>query len=264
MNRVIRSIRGIIALIVAGLALMPATTQAIEGLRISVVQSNAVLSWPSQTNETFIVQWRSAFDANHPWLALSTNHPAAAGTNWTVFTHTNQIPGNTNITTMGGGGGSGGSPPMVMATATASAAADAKAKAEKIKKTELPPMPWDQSTWTTSKKDGPVQPFDGPVVDPNAPTSEGFYRVVRTGVSLWAPDLAAVVTSKRNVRIEVGHTNGELSFLTVLLNERASDAVGMITKPFTDPVAEIDSLRLTNGLHSLRVQAYFANAVSTS
>lgn len=239
------------------------TTYAIEGLRISVVQSNAVLSWPSQTNETFIVQWRAGFETNCPWVTLSTNHLAATNTNWTVFTHTNQIPGNTNITTMGVGG-SGGPPPMMLSSSTSASTTDAaKPKKEKIKQTELPPMPWDPSSWTsstTAQRSGGVQPMESGSGEgsTNSTTSCGFYRVVRTGVSLWAPDLAGVASGKRNVRVEVGHTNGELNFLTVLLNGGASDAAGMIAKPFIDPVAEIDTLRLTNGLHSLQVQAFLA------
>ncbi len=53
-------------LLAFALVFIAAETRAIEGLRISVVQSNVVLAWPSRTNETFIVQWRAAFDTNTP------------------------------------------------------------------------------------------------------------------------------------------------------------------------------------------------------
>ena len=53
MKRIIGAGWGMAAAVL-GLALSAMTTHAIEGLRISVVQSNVVLGWPSQTNETFI------------------------------------------------------------------------------------------------------------------------------------------------------------------------------------------------------------------
>ncbi len=36
---------------------------AIEGLKLSLQNSNVVLRWPSVTGETFIVQYRSALEA---------------------------------------------------------------------------------------------------------------------------------------------------------------------------------------------------------
>ena len=218
-------------LLAFALAFIAAETRAIEGLRISVVQSNVVLGWPSRTNETFIVQWRAAFDTNTPWTTLATNHLAANDTNWTVFTHTNQIPGNTNLTTMGGGGGgSGCPPPMMMATATPTASSpDAdKVNKEKLKKNDLPPVPWDPASWTTAKtpkKNGPIQAFDEPVGDPNAPTSQGFYRVVRTGLSIFGITNGSVLTQSVELPIEVGLIDfGDLA--SVVLGETNGHSLG--------------------------------------
>ncbi len=235
------------------------STHAIEGLRISVVQSNVVLGWPSQTNENFIVQWRAAFDTNTPWTTLATNHLAATDTNWTVFTHTNQIPGNTNISTMGGGGGSGGPPPMMMATTTPTASSpDAdKVNKEKLKKNDLPPVPWDPASWTTAKtpkKDVTVQPFDEPVGDPNAATSQGFYRVVRTGVHLLRlADLNGDPTLPQ-FSLELGFAHGELGAIDLVNEGGVVPGTAHFAPPFTNLLFSVNTLRLTNGVHPL--QAY--------
>ena len=236
---------------------MSLSTHAIEGLRISIVQSNVVLDWPSRTNETFIVQWRAAFETNCPWVTLTTNHLAATDTNWTVFTHTNQIPGNTNITTMGGGGGgSGGPPPMMMSSSTG---ADAeKAREEKIKNKELPPVPWDPASWTTAKapkKNGPIQTFDEPVGDPNAATSCGFYRVVRTGVQLIRlADLNGNPTLPQ-FTLELGFAHGQLGAIDLVNEGGAVPGTAHYAPPFTNLLFTVNTLSLTNGTHPLQANS---------
>ncbi|MGI8965809.1 MAG: hypothetical protein ACR2H1_06935, partial [Limisphaerales bacterium] len=106
---------------------------AIEGLKISLQSSNVVLSWPSMTNETFIVQFRSAFGTNTPWQMLTNNLPADPNTNVTVFYHSNQVSDAFSS--------SSGGPPSP---------SDSNAGKEKEpKKVEWPPVPWDESTWLT-------------------------------------------------------------------------------------------------------------------
>ncbi|MGI8965914.1 MAG: hypothetical protein ACR2H1_07485, partial [Limisphaerales bacterium] len=115
-------------------AIPPRHCFAIEGLKISLQSSNVVLSWPSLETETFIVQFRLAFGTNTPWQMLTNNLPADPGTNLTVFVHSNQVSG----AFMSGGGG-GSSP------------SDSNGKEEKYpKKDEMPPVPWDPSTWPTN------------------------------------------------------------------------------------------------------------------
>ena len=66
---------------------------AIEGLKVSVQSTNAVLSWPSTNIETYIVQYRSNLNVASSWLTLTDNFSAATGTNTTRFAHS---PGVTN------------------------------------------------------------------------------------------------------------------------------------------------------------------------
>jgi hypothetical protein len=71
---------------------------AIEGLKISIRSTNAVLSWPSTNLETYIVQYRSNLTAASPWLTLTDNLHAASNTNLTVYLHSNGVSrvGGTN------------------------------------------------------------------------------------------------------------------------------------------------------------------------
>ena len=64
---------------------------AIEDLKISVVSSNVVLSWPSAETESYIVQYRQSLKDTNGWQTLATSWPADSGTNLTCFIHTNAV-----------------------------------------------------------------------------------------------------------------------------------------------------------------------------
>lgn len=81
-------------------------TFGIEKLKVSLLSSNAVLSWPSTNYETYIVQYRSNMNAAASWLTLTDSFPAAASSNLTFFIHSNIViyPPNGSGGTNGGGG----------------------------------------------------------------------------------------------------------------------------------------------------------------
>jgi hypothetical protein len=64
---------------------------AIENLRLSLQGSNVVLSWPSLTNQAFYIQYVPNLNPGTPWTTLAANYPAAQGTNWTSFVHSNIV-----------------------------------------------------------------------------------------------------------------------------------------------------------------------------
>lgn len=66
-------------------------TFAIERLQISIQSSNVVLSWPSATNETYLIQYRPTLDTSSSWTTLTDYYPAAIGTNVTFFVHSNIV-----------------------------------------------------------------------------------------------------------------------------------------------------------------------------
>jgi hypothetical protein len=81
---------------------------AIEGIQLSVQSSNVALSWPSATNETYIVQSLQALATTDTWTTLTDLFPAAANTNLTVFTVSNGVQPTIWTTNMSGGGTNSG------------------------------------------------------------------------------------------------------------------------------------------------------------
>lgn len=71
----------------------------IDGLTISVHETNVVLSWPSSGTENYLIQYRSTLSTNSTWITLTNNLPAAIGTNRTTFLIFGVIPPLTLATT---------------------------------------------------------------------------------------------------------------------------------------------------------------------
>jgi len=74
-----KTINGIIGALILLASSIPAF--AIDGLQISVPATNAVLSWPSLTNETYVIEYRETLSTNESWTTLDGDLMAAAGTN---------------------------------------------------------------------------------------------------------------------------------------------------------------------------------------
>lgn len=218
-------------------------SHAIENLRISVQASNVVLSWPSLTNENFIVEYRELLTTNTPWTSLASNYPAKAGTNWTTFTHSNSVvypPPDTN----GGGGGSFGGPPGF------NSATAANADEEKLSLEDLLPYPWNpryqqiqssalMSAQTLNAEGG----GESESVTSYTPRSMGFYRVVRTGISLWG--ISNGMTLAGNVRqpIEIGITATPVLASIYVSGDttQALTVAGMELSGF-DPTGRLDNI----------------------
>lgn len=82
-------------------------TFSVPGLRIAVDCSDIVLSWPSTTGQTFLVEFRSTLDSATTWTELTNHYPASIGTN-TTFIHPERVPCSTSSFAGGGGESSGG------------------------------------------------------------------------------------------------------------------------------------------------------------
>jgi len=81
---------------------------AIEGIHLSVQSSNVLLSWPSATNESYIVQHMGTLQATDTWLTLTDEFPAALNTSLTVFIESNAVSPPVWITNGSGGGTNSG------------------------------------------------------------------------------------------------------------------------------------------------------------
>lgn len=97
-----KTINGIIVALILLASSIPAF--AIDGLQISVPSTNAVLSWPSLTNEIYVVEYRETLGTTDMWTTLDGDLVATAATNITTFTDPNTI----NYGTLGSGGGTNG------------------------------------------------------------------------------------------------------------------------------------------------------------
>lgn len=109
-------------LFLLGVALQTLTMHlmAIEGLKLTVQSSNAVVSWPSRDGETYIIQHRSTLHTNTPWVTLTNGLAAALNTNWTSFVHTGAV---TSPPPCPGNGGPSGGPPSPGGASGSSASA---------------------------------------------------------------------------------------------------------------------------------------------
>lgn len=186
---------------------------AIEDLHLSVVgQTNVLLSWPSVTTETYIIQYRPSWDDTTPWTSLETVFPANQTSNRTVYVHTNIVQ---TPTPLNSGGGGGAPPPLFSAitgtTTPTPQAKESKIKDKKPKKGELPPVPWDPQfvTQAPSVPVGFASSFAALTPAQGGPDL-GFYRVVRTGVSLIVTN-GQTLSGAVQIPIEQGLPEGTLS-----------------------------------------------------
>ena len=189
---------------------------AIEQLRIALQDTNVVLSWPSVTNETYLIQHRATLDPADPWQTLAIVYPAKQNTNWTVFTHTNQVQmpaqqGGTN------GGGGGPPPPMSLLSGGEGSDSGFTTSGRRVivpppppPLPTLPPLPWEASTVTQRSASGSFSSLNGEnggsanAESTGPAVGQGFYRVVRTGPHFWGITNGMVISGKLTMPIEIG------------------------------------------------------------
>lgn len=246
--------------------------QGIENLRISVAGSNAILSWPSLTNETYIVQYRETLSTNTPWTNLALKHLAKAGTNWTTFTHSNIVafppPCGTNS------GGSLDGPPGFDAASLAGGDDPTQETAAPLSLDDLLPYPWNpryQATGATSfnrngatiaDAENGAEELSSPC--PYATNSIGFYRVVRTGVHVIGLTNGMVLSGQVVLPIEIGSTNGDLESVLLTANGAAFAGAQLLAPPFPKPYLYfvIDTLTLSNSSYDVEVTATVSTATN--
>jgi hypothetical protein len=165
---------------VAVLAVMTHVFADVPGTKISVVGSNAIVSWPSRTGETFVVLYRATLHTNTPWSTLAAHRVAAVNTNWTSFTHTNGVlypapcPGNTNGTAEG---------PPAPGGASLLSSEVGQRELYTWEREDRPPFPWDPEFTKGSSyllAASSMQASLSSLESECEPPTLGFYRVFRT------------------------------------------------------------------------------------
>ncbi|MCF7669906.1 MAG: hypothetical protein K9N48_09055 [Verrucomicrobia bacterium] len=221
---------------------------AIEDLKLQIQGTNAVLSWPSMENETFIVRYRARLDEAHPWTVLTNDYPAAPGTNRTMFSHVGVV----EYPVGGWGGGGGGNPPPPEGASTDQDDSDAV----KVEWPSFPPLPWD-SRWVRDpgeRTDGALTEDGGGEVPLGA---IGFYQVVRHGMHFIGLTNGMQLSGVVGLPVEVGHPEGELLYVTIMIDDYGTEAAAMLQPPFPTPFLyfTLDTTLLSNGVHSIQAEA---------
>lgn len=254
------------------LLLAPAVhTFAIEELKLSVQCSNVVLSWPSASNETYIVQYRPTLNAGVPWQTLTSSLPVRVGTNLTFYIHSNIVAypncgGGGSFAAMGGDAGgddslnmdSEPSVPMAMREDGTSAA---------VPLVLYPPgfdlsgfVIFDPVTAEWVKGSGyrislisfdDPQPQEGETDYDPPPPDTGFYRVVRNGVHLFGITNGMTLSGVVTIPVEVGTEVGNLVALSVRENGSPAGNSPAIA-PFEFPLhVVLDTTAMSNGVHQI-------------
>jgi hypothetical protein len=262
----------------------PQQAFAIEGLQISVQSTNTVLSWPSDPSETYIVQYRNMLNATDSWATLADFYPAFAGTNQTMFVHSNQLSFSANISESSGEISLLSSsaamqmqsfPPVPLAMPT-----DGSGAAVPV---SLYPPGFDLSGFTVfdpisgesvsgadyanslvqpsilsldvpQPSDGP-QPNGGGSGNSPAPTT-GFYRVVRDGAHLFGITNGMTLSGVVTIPVEVANGSGSLANISLIENDSPVPGSSSKAPPFSSPLQlTIDTRQMANGTHQVSASA---------
>jgi len=279
--------RGVL-LMFLGLFVWPLRLVAIEGLRISVLCPDVVLSWPSKTGETYIVQYRAALNTNDQWVTLTNSLPALLNTNWTTFVHTN-VSECPQSASGGGESGGGGAPSPYSSESTTSETdkpaltpeeraaqrdvllRDAQAYLEWLM-TQLQESAtlaqsnraWRKANGVTTMQSSGSDTGDtfSAESESSSSTTAGFYRVVRTGVTLFGITNGQVFSGVVSVPIEIGVASANNLITDVGLAPLASQetddsrpaGVDLYVVNATNRVPSLlwDTHRSTNGTYVLQ------------
>jgi hypothetical protein len=256
--------------------------QAIENLRLSIQGSDVILSWPSRTGETYIVQYRPTLASNTPWETLTNSLPAFSGTNWTVFVHAGAFQcGSGGAAAMAAGSGEASTEAQQLTSEEARArlaagiearrARAAALEAEILATKKRPPYPWELGErppypWEAHLVERvPERKGEGGAVammESGSSACLGFYRVVRNGVHFFGATNGQVFSGVVSLPVEIGLSNPGDVLMDVGIAP-LSDQESVDTRPAgvelyeldetnRSPVLMWDTHRTTNGTYVLQ------------
>ncbi len=224
-------------------------TFAIEGLSIAVPSTNAVLSWPSDSSETYIIQYRHTLDATDSWSTLADYYPADSSTNITHYIDTNPLD-------YGSGGSGGGSFSMSMSSSGSSSSRMSSSSEMSCKDILALLMPPNLSGNSESLMSSEIQSADSPTLDGAGGSSSsiagsGFYRVVRDGIHLIGITNNMVLSGVVTIPIELGNASGQITTISVSENETPiGNSLQFI--PVAHPqFLKLNTTLMANGVHGI-------------
>ena len=258
---------------------------AIEGLRISVPCPDVILGWPSSSDETYIVQWRSTLSTNTPWVTLTDWLPASSSTNWTTFVDSDRVQcassGGDSMMMMMSSGEASSEPSLLdsmiaLALRTSQPLVVQNDGSGVVLPLGVYPPGSDLSAFTIFEpSSGESVSGAGYIVsqpslnraqlndseteedDPGDPPPDpGFYRVVRDGAHLVGITNGMTLSGVVVIPVEVGNADGNLVNLS--LTEGGSPVSGGLvqTPPFPFPLQlVVDTTQMSNGVHQISASA---------
>jgi hypothetical protein len=217
------------------LLLLNTSIFAIEGLQVSVQNTNVVVAWPGDPSKNYIVQYCPELTSTNGWETLTSSWPGDPTLDTTVFVQTNGADYGYAITnsSSGGSGGGGGGP--------------------------LPPGGGGSSGTN-----------NGLVFIPGV----GFYRVVQDGVRISNASMFALtngtLSNSVTISFEAGNAANDGTGTNVLGDIKCADFIVDGLKFSGDSVLgaptngtpwqfSMDSAFLENGDHLLQVEVTWKN-----
>lgn len=232
MKTIIKMLAGLASGCVVACCLFLFNTRAfaIEGLAISVPSTNVVLSWPSETNETYLIQYRHTLNATDSWTTLADSYPPNhTGLNITHFYDTNVDYGS---------GGSGGGGSMMMASQSSTSSSTSIKSMTPTQRAQwlseiisnIMPPTITGTTTRTALRNSPQTPqpqggSGGGSINTAIPGT-GFYRVVRDGVHIFGLTNGAVLSGTVQFPIEMGLTRTDEVVGVAFYDENNNPIVG--------------------------------------
>jgi hypothetical protein len=217
---------------------------AIEGLKIAVQSDNVILSWPSATNETYLVQYRPTLNSTSSWLTVTDDFPAAVNTNITFFVQSNSVNYPDLMLGDSGSGSEAASEEADIMAMPANGSGDAVPLILYPQGFDLSALIiFDPATgeWVSGKgytisspsgndvQAGGAQPDDGSG-DTNSYT--GFYRVVADGVQMYGITNGMVVSNELITPIEFAVDSTDQIVGVTFYDENTNPIVGATAQPF--------------------------------
>jgi hypothetical protein len=264
----------------------PVHSFAIEGLQITVPGTNAVLWWPSDTSESYLIQYRHTLSVTDSWTTLADYYPPDySGSNITYFVDTNFVDFGSGAGDRGTNSGGGGIQPMMAMSASSLAPSEPtvlEANGEMVPLFLYPPGT-DLSAMTiidpstdqsvsgsglvkasagTASPDG-FQPDGADSSTNSASPGTGFYRVVRDGAHMFGVTNGTVWSGKVNVPLEVANPAGTVISISINAIDPDTGNAAPIgnsqqTGPFNAPLsATIDTTVMSNGTYNLQAYAHW-------
>jgi hypothetical protein len=196
-----------------GLLLLASTSSsfALIGLQVSVVGTNAALTWPSaNVGETYLIQYRSNLTSS-AWVTVA-DFVSPSSSNTTTFVDASNIVRFPVISAGMTNSGGAGNP--------------------------NPPGPGDIGTNSPGTNSLGTNVLNATI---------GFYQVVRDGTFMYGVTNGTVWTDIVQVPVELGNSFGTIG--TMSLTE-GGDPIGDSIQPASTTLT-VDSTQITNGVHQV-------------